>query len=1069
MLAVVAGAALFGATAFGAAAQQAGTVEGVVTDAQTQTPISGAQVFVVGTQRGSLTAADGSYRITGITAGEREIRVQRLGYTSSTQSVTVGAGATVALDFALRTGVVDVEEMIVTGVAGETARSKIPFTVSRLDAANLPVPSVSAGSAIQGKVAGATVVQGSGRPGSAPSILLRGPTSINASGRDQEPLYIVDGVILGSSMVDIDGLDIESIEVVKGAAAASMYGSRAQSGVIQITTRRGRNVADDQVRYTLRSEVGQSELPGRFNLTQRHQFRMTPDGSQFIDGSGNPCDWLDCPSVSLAGQRAGDAPASNWNTFQTQEWPGQTFDHVDRFFRDGRFLQNYVSAQGRSGATNYHVSFSNLNEGGIMPGQEGFRRNNFRLNLDQAVLDQVNVSASAFYSRSIQDQLPESQGNPIFLLTRMPAGVDLEATDAQGNLILEPDPFNENANPLYEMRNRQYDEDRGRFLGSANVRWTPITWLSLDANASYDRLDRERQDYYPKGFRTIRPNASLNEGSLFREYHLDEALNASVTGTARQTFGDLNTTLQLRYLYEQQDREWTGTSGSQFAVSDIAVFDNIDQNRLSAYSTRQPIRADGFFAIADFDYLDRYILSTLVRNDGSSLFGPDERRHWYHRIAGAWRMGEEPWFNVPAINEARLRYSYGTAGGRPNFAAQYETFSVTGGAVTPVTLGNRALRPEHSIEQEVGAEVMFLDRFALELTYAATDTRDQILSVPALAYTGYASQWQNAGTLSSNTFEASFDAQVIQRPNFSWSTRLLYDRTRQEITQLDVPAYTYGVAGQNMGSVFYAREGEALGTFYGTQFATHCDHLPSGVSCAGFDTNDDGLLVWVGEGNSWRDALWGTSSADAGVLVRGAPVMWGSPIGGECVDRATGDRTTFCPLGRTTPDYQLSMSNTLNWHGFSLYGLLDAVQGFQVYNQPLQWSTFQQFSGIMDQTGVPEAEQKPVGYYANLYGVSGLAPSSRFVEDASFVKLRELSARYRFAGEQLAAVPGIGMFDGITVSLTGRNLLTWTSYDGYDPEVGRAGGSTGSAALARVDGYNYPNFRTWTLGLELNF
>lgn len=1072
-------------------AQETGTIAGIVRS-ETGDAIPGAQVSIAGTNLGTVTQENGRYLIRQVPAGTHQVQVELIGYRTATSEVTVAAGETVTLNITITAEAIGLDEIVVTGVAEATSRAKLPITVDQLSSEDLQVPTVSAASAIQGKIAGAQVVSGTGRPGSAPSILLRAPTSINASGRSQDPLYIVDGVILSASLVDMDALNIENIEVIKGAAAASLYGSRAASGVIQITTRRGRNVPDDQVRYSVRSEYGQSELPGSFNLTQRHQFAMTGDGSMFLDASGEPCAWLECGSVRLAGQRAlpGQQPGS-WNTIQLEQWPGTTYNHVDEFFTGGQFLQNSFSAEGRSGATNYHISYSNLQDEGVMPGHEGFDRNNFRLNLDQSVREDLQLSGSAFYSMSTQNAFPESQGNPVFRLTRMPAGVNLRACvdditqectgpgDRLNRLIIEPDPFNENDNPLYELLNREYQVDRGRFLGSANLTWRPINPLSIQGNVSYDRLDYHEQDLYPRGYRDIRQTTSLFEGSLDRYNSLRESLNASVRATYRMNLGDFGTNrTQLQYLWEQEDYEWTGTGGWGMAVGDVPTFGNIDQDNVTAYSGVQPVRADGYYAITDFDILDRYIISALVRNDGSSLFGPEERRHWYYRLAGAWRLTEEPWFTVPALDDLKLRYSVGTAGGRPSWAAQYETYSVGGGRVSPVTLGNVELKPEHSTEHEVGVEVYFLNRFDLTANYATTTTEDQILNVPLPPYAGFGSQWQNAGTLESNTWELSLNARIVETPEFSWSARVLWDRTRQEITELDVPAYRYGVGGQGMGDVFYAREGEALGTFYGSQFATSCGDLPAGVDCTGFTTNDDGFLVWVGDaggtGAGWQTftdeegetrQYWGSSGPEVG----GVAVDWGTPFAGRCEDRLTGEETTFCPLGNTTPDYKLSFSNTLNWRGFSVYGLLDAVQGFDVYNQPLQWAVFQSYAGIMDQTGVPEAEQKPIGYYDAVYGVSGLAPSSRFVEDGSFVKLRELSVRYRFGADALAGIPGLRNFQGITVSGIGRNLYTWTDYDGYDPEVGRGGGSVGSAALARVDGYNYPNFRTYTLGLELNF
>jgi TonB-linked SusC/RagA family outer membrane protein len=1098
-------------------AQQTGTIRGVVQDAGTQQPIPAAQVVVEGLRLGGVTDAQGRFLILNVPAGEHVVRVEILGYAASSVTVTVAAGATATANIRVVSEAIALQEVIVTGVAEGTRRAVLPINVDQISAQNLPVPSVSAGGAIQGKVAGATVMSGTGRPGAAPTILLRAPTSINAAGRNQEPLYIVDGVILSSSVLDIDALDIENVEVVKGAAAASMYGSRAQAGVVNITTRRGRTVLDDRVRYTARTEYGQSQLPGSFNLTQRHQFLMTEDGSQFrSNAAGNPaCDWLSCPSVAPAGQMrhlqwntAADGSQTllgrgPWNTIMREQWPGVVHDHVDELFTNGAFNQHYLGAEGRSGATNYHASYSFLGEEGVMPGQEGFKRHNFRLNLDQAVRPGLQMSGSAFYSRSTQNAFPESQGNPMFNLTRMPAGVSLRAclpgtVDDQGRpvtdcstgplslsrMIIRPDPFNENDNPLYEMLHRNYEVARGRFLGSANVRWTPVDIISLDANVSFDRLDYGEEDLYPKGFRDVRNTAGTREGRLYRYNSVTEGLNASLTGTVRQTFGQLATRTTLRYLWEQQDDEWTGTTGFNFRVGDVPTFDNVVSENISAFSGRQPVRSDGYFGIVNLMYQDRYILDALVRNDGSSLFGTDQRRQWYYRAAGAWRISEEDFFQFPGIDEFKVRYAIGTAGGRPSWAAQYETYSVTASGVAPVTLGNVNLRPEHTTEQELGLDAAFMQRFVATVNYASGRTTDQILSVPQPAYTGFANRWMNAGTLESNTWELSLDARLVDRPNLAWSARLLWDRTRQEITELNVPAYTTGVAGQNLGGVFNVRAGEAIGTFYGTQIATSCAHLPAGMDCSQFAVNNDGLLVWVGGAGSpnagWQTytttandrpaqrTWWGTQ-APVDLAIRGVRPMWGEPIVGQCTDRITGEATTYCPLGTTMPDYKLGLSSNLTWRGFQVYGLLESVQGISVYNQPLQWATFQSYAGIMDQSGMPEAEQKPVGYYSRLYGVSGLAPSSRFVEDGSFVKLRELAVRYRLGGDPLQAVPVLRGFDGVTFSMVGRNLFTWTDYDGYDPETGRGGGGTGSAALARVDGYNYPPFRTFTFGIELNF
>lgn len=1056
------------------AAAQTGSVTGTILDASTGQSLDAVQVSLetVGateTTLGGLTQQTGRYLIINVPVGQYVLRAQLLGFGTQTQVVDVVAGQATVVDIRLEPEAISLSEIVVTGVQGATQRTKLPFDVAQVRVADLPVPSVNAAQSIQGKVAGVQVVQASGRPGTAPSILLRGVTSLNASGRSQDPLYIVDGVILGSSMVDLDALDIQSVEVVKGAAAASLYGSRAANGVIQIRTKRGAQIADDQVRYTLRTEYGRSDLQKapELLLTETHEYKLTADGSQFLDSDGTGCDWLLCDAPQLAGQLAAPGETVNsWNTVGNVPWPGQTYNQVERFFTNGDFLQTNLSAEGRSGRTNFHVSMSQLNQEGILQFEPGFRRTNFRVNVDQAVMDNLTVQSSVLYSRSKQGR---QEGN-LFDLTRMPAGVDLLGEDPfePGELVLVVNPTdNESPNPIYNLKTIDANGWRGRFLGTTTVRYAPAEWFKVDANVSYDRSDRENETFYPKGYRTPDPSPGYNDGRLYKFASKTEALNGSMTASTVFNLTDqIQNNTSVRYLYEQEDYESFNSTGYEFAVADVPTLSNTNQENVSAGSYLQSVRADGYFLITNFDMYDKYVVDALIRNDGSSLFGEDERRQWYYRMGGAWRMSQEDFFNIRSIDEFKLRYSIGTAGGRPNFRAQYETYSVSGGRISPVTLGNKDLKPEFSTEHEAGFDMsMFNYKAIFSLTYAQTTTEDQILPVPQPAYTGYQTQWRNAGTIESKTWEATLDLRLVERPDFTWSTKLLWDATKSEITALNVPPFTYGVGGQGLGTVFYARPGEEIGTFYGVQAATSCDHLPGDVSCDGFAVNDDGFLVWVGQGGSFSSPQWGTD----GPVVGGKTIKWGTPFGGYCIDGSTGETTQFCNIGNTIPDFNLGFSTTATWKGLSVYALVSHANSFDIYNQPLQWGTFKRMTGIYQQEGVPQDQLKPIGYYDAWYAVSGLAPSSIFVEDGTFTKIRELAFSYRVPQDFLSRVPGLNAFDGMTFNLTGRNLYTWTDYRGYDAEMGETGGDTGSAAVARVDGYNYPNFRTWTASIDFIF
>jgi TonB-linked SusC/RagA family outer membrane protein len=1048
---------------------QVGSVTGTILNATTGEPLESVQVSLESVPEGEtgirgLTQATGRYLLLNVPAGRYMVRAELIGFGTLTQIVEVVAGESIVADFRLAPEAISLSEIVVTGTVGATQRTKLPFEVAQVRAVDLPVPSVNAVQSVQGRVAGALVVQGDGLPGTAPSILLRGVTALNAEGRNQDPLYIVDGVILGEKLVDMGGVDIQSIEVIKGAAAASFYGSRAANGVIQIRTRRGAEMPDDRIRYTFRSEYGGSGLardPEIF-YSDSHPYALSGDGLAFLDEDGNPCQWLECASLALAGQTAGEGPATKWNTYQSNPFPGKTYDQVERFFTHGNFVQNHIAAEGRSGRTNFRFSGSHLVQEGIIRYLPSFRRTDVRLNLDQSVTPDLTVQASVFYSRSSRPS--EDPWTALKGLSATPSNVDLLERDPEDpeEVAFIVGPGNE-VNPLYDLQKREDDPRRDRFMGSATIRYSPREWLSVDGDLSLDRLAQDRERVVPKGYKTV-TKSLLNDGWLRLDHERSEAVNGSLTATGRWTLTDrIRNTTQLRYLIETLDQKGSWIDAYGFAADNVPVFDNVDQDNIRAGSDREAIRADGAFLISNFDLLDRYVVDALIRNDGSSLFGKDERRQWYYRIGGAWRLGQEPFFTVPGVDELKLRYSVGTAGGRPQFNAQYETFDVSGGRISPVRLGNRDLRPEFSTEHEAGVDLSFLDyRVGLSLTYARTTTEDQILEVPQPGVTGYTSQWQNVGTVQSRTWEASLDLRLVDRPDLTWSTRVLFDATRSKITDLYLPEFKYGDLG-----VFLSREGEEIGAFYGPLTATRCADLPATtlteVGCDEFAVNDDGFLVWVGEGGSLGDPRWGTE----GPLVSGRTTMWGTPIQGVCLERDGLTETEYCLAGNSLPDYNLSLSTSLSWKGFSVYALFTRSAGFDLLNNTLWTKLASGTSRFSDQTGLPQEEQKPIGYYEYMVATGYI--STVLVEDGTFTKLRELSLTYQVSSGLLDRVPGLGRLSGVSLNLTGRNLFTWTDYRGYDPEVGTIGGDTGSAAIGKLDRWAYPNFRTVTGSIEVVF
>jgi hypothetical protein len=424
-------------------------------------------------------------------------------------------------------------------------------------------------------------------------------------------------------------------------------------------------------------------------------------------------------------------------------------------------------------------------------------------------------------------------------------------------------------------------------------------------------------------------------------------------------------------------------------------------------------------------------------------------------------MAQEHWWPLHSINEFKLRFSQGTAGGRPSFPDQFTTYDIDeAGTLTKETLGNPFLKPERSTETEYGLDMLAFGRLSVQLSYARSTVRDELVLVPLQALYGYPSQWQNAGTIRGSTYEATIQADILRRPSVSWRLGFVADRSRHRITEFDRPCFRTGVA--------YRCAGEPLGVMYGARFLHGTADL-TGVPDSllnRFSVNDDGFLVAVGfdtvnqrpyqytQGMS--DSLWGKTLAIGGVnYAWGVPIRLLDPSGNPAVVR----------IGDSNADFHFGVSNEVTWRNLVFYGLVDVQVGGQVYNATKQRQYQWYRSGEEDQTGKPEGLKKPAAYYDALY--NGNDENEWFVEPGGFVKLRELSIRYRVPVQALRGLRSLGI-SGASLALVARNLFTITNYSGYDPEV-RDEETGANNPVARVDDFDYPRFRTITMTVLLEF
>jgi len=966
-----------------------GTITGRVVDADTQQGVPDVSVFVEGTRRGAVTGADGSFTIGGVPAGAQTVRARRIGYGAPVQTVNVPNGGSVSAIFAMSKQAAVLEEVVTTGY-GTQRRLAITGSVATVDAdqAKVAVPA-NVTQMIEGRATGVQITQNSGEPGAGAHILVRGGTSISAS---NEPLYVIDGVAVSGNQVEPGGIgvsgdpplprnplnlinpaDIQSITVLKDAAATAIYGARAANGVVLIETKKG-NAGGPNMEYEF--SAGTSWAPRRLDVLSGAQYR------DFI-------------AANVPAALPGEGTANtNWE---------------DALMRHAPTVNHNLSFAGGSAATTYRASLNYFDQEGAVI-QSGMKRYQARVNGSHQALDgKLRLVLNLTGSHVLNDYLPfnENSGfeggvfvNMVNFNPTHPITVTDPATGVTSYYEIAPGAQSVR-NPV-GLANQVLDKGvSDRTLGNASADYDLFSSLTARVNVGVDRTQGDRNFYAPLSS----PYGAGFGGQAFRS-------NRDETNKQLQTLLTFHPTLNSsRELDVVGGYEYSDNVVNEFGVetrsylTDAFTYNSLGSGNIvqPPYSYNTDARIVSFFGRANMGLADKYFLTLVARKDGASQFGENHKWATFPAISASWRLSQESWIPTGPFSELRLRAGVGKQGNPavPPYSSlillgasggsRYPFGDAAATGVVPIRNANPDLKWEETKQSNIALDYGFLNnRFNGSLEYYVKNTHDLLLdvSVPQPAVVG--DRLENIGKIQNKGVEFSLDGLMMQRSDFTWNAGIVFSHDKNKVVDLGDRTFIPDAlaSGQGQSNQFTQRimVGEPIGTFVGPQFA-------------GWNAQGQQLFNHYTVNPDGSKTLAGTVTS-AGI---------------------TGD--DYLILGNANPTYSLGLRTNGNFKKFDFSMLIHREAGQKVFNNTaLVYST--KGNALQDKNFLASALTDPTDIHEPaIY-------SSRWVEDGSYTRLANVTIGYTF---DMPAFTGLGR--GARVYFSGDNLALWTPYTGYDPEV----------------------------------
>lgn len=1034
-------------------AQNTGTVSGRVIDQQTQQPLPGVQVYVAGLNRGTLTNQRGQFVIPNIAAGQQTVHAVLIGYGESSQTITVNAGqATTNVNFALRPSAVELDAVVISAVTGQAQRKRELGTntasITAADIARAPITKMA--DVLTARAAGVQLQGAAGTVGTSQRIRIRGANSISLS---NDPLLFIDGIQVSQSrggfgvggqdysrMNDLNPDDISNIEVLKGPAASALYGTAAANGVILITTKRGHAGAAQWRAYV---EQGYNEdknpYPNNYltfqTLNAAAPMFTTRGNLNCSVVSGACTAYLFCPNESAARGVCNQETTLALNPFTTKALTPYT---------KGSRQKIGVSVGGGSEVVNYYLSADREADEGVIEFNDQTKVN-LRANLGARVSDELGVTVTAGYTRT--GLWLNSNDNNIFspiingiLATPFVFSDSVKALSTPGSRT--GTGFGYFLSDIEEILTRQ---EVDRFIVGSSANYRPLSWLNVNASLGLDYFGRDDQ-------LTLQPNrlpiaATYTPGfrQAQRTSNYIYTANASATGQ----FGlrpdlDLTTTLgggYSRELFESTFCYGVGiVEGTRSCAATSSLF-AVDEGFTE-------VKTVGAYLQEQLNWRDRVIIAASLRGDDNSAFGQDFGFILYPGASLSWVISEEDFFpQLSVLSNLRLRTAYGKSGQRPNFrdaVTLFEPVSATSNnrelpAVRLNRIGNPDLEPERTTEIEGGFDMgLFSDRLAVEFTYFSKKSVDALIQrplPPSYGLTGDAANtgviFDNLGSVKNWGTELAFNARVLNARNVSLNMRLAASTLDNRIEDLgeDIQPIIFNRGGQ------MHKQGFPTGAFLGRNYEIIADSL----------------------------ALRQANPVNGHVLLKRGDVRLIDD------DPTTTANDTSVFQGRALPSNTQALSADLTLFGFlTISGLVERRAGMKQfnyteyfrcttgYNRGAAGGAGGQCAGVADPTASVEEQARFIA--ARFYNTP-----TGYIEDADFIKLRELAFTLSAPNALAVRVPALR---GASLTISGRNLKTWTDYTGLDPEINESGGG---ANFTQGEFNTQPPLRYWTARVNLVF